>query len=307
MPIRWRRPPTPDGIALQRRLARLAGADGVVLGLAIDHRDSMLGALRRAGLDHPSAELIAAIKSDVCRAIGPLATAIMLDAEYGRAALDEGAVPAPCGLIMPLEAQGYDAAGDAQLTTLMPDFAPAVAARSFGADACKLLLPFRAGEETAAQQLRTAQDAIELSHEQGLPLVLEPIIYRKAGESEESFWAGHGRVLVDSVSQLADLAPDLFKLPFPAWTADVAGAAQACRALNDACRGIRWVLLGGGAAQDEMEAQVRMARDSGAIGFLVGRTLWSSALLAAASERRGAISQRVIPAFRRLAEIAVGV
>ena len=264
----------------------------------------MLGALRRAGLDHPSAELVAAIKSDVCRAIGPFATAVMLDALYGRAALDEGAVPARCALIMPLEAQGYDAAGEGHLTTLMPDFTPMVAACSFGADACKLLLPFRAGERTAAQQLQTAMDAIELSRAQGLPLVLEPIIYRKAGESDESFWADYGRVLIEAVSRLVDVTPDLLKLPFPARTADARDAARACHALNDACRGIPWVLLGGGAAQSEMEAQVRMARDSGAIGFLIGRTLWSGALVADASARREAIGDRVIPAFRRLADIA---
>lgn len=265
----------------------------------------MLAELRRAGLD-PSAELAASIKSEVCRAVGPFATAIMLDAHYGRVALDEGAVPATCGLIMPLEAQGYEVAAGSHLTTLMPDFDPAIAARSFGADACKLLLPFRAGEKTAEPQLRTARDAVALAHDHGLPLVLEPIVYRDPGEQEDSFWAGYGRVLIGSISQLAEVGPDLLKLPFPARTADAAAAPQACRALNDACRGIPWVLLGGGVGQSEMEDQLRVACDSGAIGFLIGRTLWSSALVADPSARREAIDQRVKPAFQRLARIAAG-
>ena len=99
----------------------------------------------------------------------------MLDEEYGGLALDAGAVPSSVGLIMPLEAQGYETIGDGRTTTLLDDFSPADALRR-GADACKILLPYRADHEPSA----TAQDAlvsatVAACHEIGLPLVVEPV------------------------------------------------------------------------------------------------------------------------------------
>ncbi len=277
----------------------------MILGLAIDHRDSMRAALESAGLDAGSGEVIATIKADVCRAVGPLATAIMIDAEFGRIALEEGAVPASCALVMPLEEQGTTT-GAAPLTRLMASFDPRTAARAFGADAVKLLLPFRADGSTAAAQLATARRAVALAHAEGLPLVLEPVVYREPAASEDSHWAAYTDLVVRSVARLAELAPDLLKLPFPARTAGAPGAAAACRAMHDACSGVPWVLLGGGVAQEEMEARLQLACAAGAVGFMVGRTLWSTALVADAAQRRDGIARRVVPAFERLAAIASG-
>ena len=76
----------------------------------------------------------------------------MLDEELGGLALEAGAVPSWVGLIMPLEAQGYETIGAGRTTTLLDDFSPA-RALGYGADACKLLLPYRVDDaESAARQ-----------------------------------------------------------------------------------------------------------------------------------------------------------
>jgi tagatose-1,6-bisphosphate aldolase len=282
----------------------------VVLGLAIDHRDSMLAALARAGVPSPTAGLVSAIKSDVIGALAPLASAVMLDHEYGGPAIDEGLVPAGCGLVMPLEAQGYEEAGFGHRTTFMPDFDPGIAASRYGADACKLLLPYRPDDETAAWQERAAATAIAQAHAAGLPLVLEPVVYRREDETAEDYRLAYGDLVISAVRRLVDLRPDLLKLPFPASAEtvrrDTDRAAARCRELDRTCAGIPWVLLGGADPIEDVHVQIEIAMREGARGFLVGRSIWSPALLMDDGARRTAIETSVRPAFERLCRIATG-
>jgi tagatose-1,6-bisphosphate aldolase len=294
-----------NAVAIRRRLARFWGTHGAMLGLAIDHRDSMRTALRGRGIASATPALTAEIKADVCRALAPLATTVMVDAEYGTRALEEGSVPPTCALVMPLEEQGYEATSFA--TTLMRDPDAAAAAARYGADGCKLLLPIRPTLSSADRQLRVAADALTLTHAQGLPLVVEPIVPRLADEPEDSYSAGYTAWVLQAARLVAGLGVDVLKLPFPARSSRAADAAAACRALHAACAGVPWVLLGGGVDTAEFEAQLGLAMAAGARGFLVGRSVWSAALLADRSARREAIERVVRPAFSRAAALATAV
>ena len=107
----------------------------------------------------------------------------MLDEELGGPALDAGAVPASVGLIMPLEAQGYETVEDGRTTTLLADFSPAHALRR-AADACKLLLPYRVDHEpSAVRQDALVEATAAACHEVDLPLVIEPVVYRWSTET----------------------------------------------------------------------------------------------------------------------------
>jgi tagatose-1,6-bisphosphate aldolase len=226
----------------------------------------------------------------------------MLDAELGATAFDEGAVPSAVGLIMPLEAQGYEAGGDGRTTTLMADFAPIDALR-YGADACKVLLPYRADDErSAASQDALVADAVADCHAVGLPLVVEPLVYPWSTETPDAFAAGYTSLVVDAVRRLRPLGADLLKLPFPvrdltATTEAVATAA--CHGLAEACGDTPWVLLGAGADPETFIEQIRLAGTAGAAGFLVGRGIWGPVLRADAreTERLAATDARV--AFER--------
>ncbi len=272
---------TPADADRRRRLHRLAGPGGVIAGLAIDHRDSLGVELARRGFGDLTGDDIRALKLRLVRVLAPLATALMLDEEYGGMALDAGAVPSSVGLIMPLEAQGYEAIGDGRTTTLLDDFSPVDAFRR-GADACKVLLPYRADHELSA----TAQDALVITtvaacHEVGLPLVVEPVAYRWSSETAEDFADAYRGLVLGAVRRLAPLGADLLKLPFPVF--DLAGdgpavAADACGELAGACGDTPWVLLGAGADGETFIEQIGIAGAAGASGFLAGRGIWGVAL-----------------------------
>lgn len=291
----------------RRRSLRLAGSRGVIAGIALDHRDSLRVMLEARGLSTMTTADHRTLKLRLARALAPAASAIMLDAELGGLALEKGAVPSWVGLIMPLEAQGYEATGDGRTTTLMDDFSPLDALRH-GADACKLLLPYRVDDEpSAARQDATVSEAARACHDLGLPLVVEPVVYRWSTDAPAAYADAYPGLVLAAVRRLRPFGIDLLKLPFPVLDLAAAGesaAADACRRLDEACGDIPWVLLGAGADTDTFVEQVRLAGIAGAAGFLAGRGIWGAALLADADEAERVAREVCRPELERCRAMA---
>jgi sulfofructosephosphate aldolase len=273
-------------------LRPLAADDGLIVGAAADHRDSLRSELARRGL-HVTDEEVADAKARIAEALAPVATLLLLDVELGApAAIARGAIANGPPLVLPLENQGYGDVASVDETTLMEDFSPARAV-DMGAAGCKLLLPFRVDRaDQAARQERVAARCAEACRAAGIPLVLEPIVYRQTGEDLAP--ERYAELVVAGAARLAALDPGILKLQYP-------GSPEGCRALHEASAGSCWVLLGGGADEATLVGQVREACAAGAQGFVVGRTLWVDALVADADERRRRIAETVRPRLERLA------
>ncbi len=283
------------------RLARWFGPDGLIIGIAIDHRDALLNAWQRRNHAPPERSAIEALKARAVRELAPDATLVLLDSEYGNAALRAGAVPPGIALVMPLEAQGYEAAGEQRVTALLSDFGPLDAARS-GAAGCKLLLPYHPDDVASASlQDDVALSAIAACHDSGMPIVLEPIVYRLEAELSASFDARLAERVAATASHLATLGPDVLKLQFPAGTSD---DAAACATLSRACGDVPWVLLGAGNDEDTFAVQVQSAVGAGAVGFIVGRTVWGGALVPDEAASADYLAEQAVPMFRRFARLA---
>lgn len=301
----------PERAGIRRRLHRLAGPDGVISGLAIDHRDNFRAVLERRGITGLGTPELSALKQALVAVLAPAATAIMLDAELGQDAFDAGAVPDAIGLIMPLEAQGYEALGDGRITTLLPDFSPATAL-AYGADAGKLLLPYRIDDAPSAlRQDALVAECAHACHTLGLPLVVEPIAYRWSTESEADYAARLPDLVIGAVQRLRPLGVDLFKLPFPLVVpgadpaaVDWPAAGAACRAVTVACAGTPWVLLGAGAPADAFLEQVRVAGSNGGAGFLAGRGIWGAALSRDPAQAAEIARTTCLPLFERCRTVA---
>jgi tagatose 1,6-diphosphate aldolase len=293
-----------SSVALERRLGRLFGTEGLVLGLALDHRDSFRAAVERAGLSANDPDLIPDIKVDLVRELAPHATAVMLDAELGARALDAGLLPPIVALVMPLEEQGYEDVEGGAVTTLMAGFGPDIASSRFGADACKLLLPLRADHAPSRERQKlVALEAAAVCRRHGLPLVIEPVVRKLRDESEQSFGDGYPELVIGAAVLAREWGADLLKLPFPALAED-AVARDACAALHLACAGTPWVLLGAGAAPESFELQLRDAVTAGARGFLAGRSVWERAVAVPQPERVEAIRAIAVPVFERFCQVA---
>ncbi len=246
-------------------IERIANDQGVVVGLALDHRDSLRTAAARRGMPTDHATL-AAFKAEVTTALAGLASVVLLDLELGSEAIAR--LPTGTALVMPLEEQGYESVGDGRVTTLLRDFSPADA-RALGAAGCKLLLPYHLRQvETARLQEAVVRHVRETCEAVGVGLVLEPIVHEKPGSA-------FAEAVVASARRLAALGPHVLKVQFPAGSDD---DDAACRALSEACGSVPWVLLGGGADAGTFLAQLAIACRNGARGFIAGRTVWDAAL-----------------------------
>jgi tagatose 1,6-diphosphate aldolase len=287
------------------RLGRLRGLDmlsdarGIFALAAIDHRDSFGVAFEAAGFATPSPEHIADLKATIARALAPHATGLLIDVELGAPAIAQGA-PGPCGIVVPLEAQGYEDVSAGRVTTFLPGFSPAVA-RALGASACKLLLPYRPDHEASASlQDEVVREAAAGCHAEGLPLILEPIVYTLPEETREAFAAAFPSLVVAAAKRLQPLEPDVLKVQFPR---DDSGDEVAwCAQLDAACGSTPWVLLGGGGAPEVFARDLRIACRAGASGFIAGRTLWTGVI--GDDEAETWLRRVGVPLLRSLREIA---
>jgi tagatose 1,6-diphosphate aldolase len=288
----------------RRRLHRIS-ADGVFALVAVDHRDALGVAFEARGVAAPQGEEIGALKAEIVAALAPVATGVLIDAEHGAAALADGAGRAPA-VAMPLEAQGYADAESGRVTSFLPGWGPG-AALAAGADACKLLLPFRADHAASSEaQTEVVTAAVAGCHEAGLPLVLEPIVYRLPDEDEAAHADAFPGLVVAGVKRLVPLGADIMKVQFP--KAAAAGAGEEwCRELDTSCGETPWVLLGGGAAYETFAAQVETACRAGASGFIVGRTAWEGAVTLDAGERRRWLAEVGAPRLRAVRERAAAL
>jgi tagatose 1,6-diphosphate aldolase len=288
----------------RRRLHRIS-ADGVFALVAADHRDSLRIAFEARGVRAPVGAAIGALKAEIVAALAPAATGILIDAEHGAAVLATGAGEAPAAL-MPLEAQGYADAESGRVTSFLPGWGPDTALAA-GADGCKLLLPFRADHAASAgAQLDVAASAVERCHAAGLPIVLEPIVYRLPVEDETAHADAFPALVIAGVERLVPLGADVMKVQFP--RAGAAGAEEEwCRQLDAACSATPWVLLGGGAAYETFAEQVEIACRAGASGYIVGRTAWEGAVAADPGERRRWLADVGAPRLRAVRERAAAL
>ncbi|TNC22241.1 beta/alpha barrel domain-containing protein [Amycolatopsis alkalitolerans] len=268
------------------RLRALANADGAFCLLALDHRDAMRNAFARIGIEDVSPEMMLEVKGRIADALGVQASGVLLDP-----AAVEWCRPRDGGVLMPLEAQGYAPFAGGRVSRL--EFSAADVA-ALGGDGCKLLVYYRADHPpTAWQQWELIERAAADAHAHGLPLVLEPLVYRLEGETDYPF----GELVVAAARDLASSGADLLKLAFP-------GSAEASRELTAAAD---WVLLGGGETdRDSFAAQLEIAMSAGARGFIAGRPIWGGALGLDETEQRKWLAEEAVPYFGRLVGITHG-
>lgn len=149
-----------------RGLQQLADSQGMMTMCAIDHRGALKRALNEKNPDAESYQDMVDFKLDLCQAVSPFASAILLDPEYGAGqAIAAGLMPGTKGLLVSMEKTGYAGDSAAKITELLPGWSVKKVKR-MGASAVKLLIYFRPDlKNVASKQLdlvaRLADQCIE--------------------------------------------------------------------------------------------------------------------------------------------------
>lgn len=277
-----------------RGLQQVASPDGYFLVCALDHITEFTDLLD-AGSSFGD---IVCAKLDLVRAVAPASSAVLVDAHYGAGYLAaSGALPADVGLMLSLEDGDYSDSAPKR-TRYRNGWNPQKA-QAAGADAVKLLWWYRpdGDPELADSQRREVRQLARTCRQIGLPLVVEPIWFRRPGETPTSWqWrARRAEGIVESAVTAQELGADLLKVEFPTdLTSDIEArtAADVLAELGSSVR-VPWVILSAGAPFPVFERQVRIACQAGASGYIAGRSLWREAVAAPAADRPRALGSAV--------------
>ncbi len=243
-------------------------------------------------------------KAHLIRELGPLSSAVLLDARFGMQAILTGDVPRGTGIIAAIEDETYTFPTGPRGTHLRDDWG-ATKIRMVGADMVKLLWFYRPDlDPVVAEQQRTLLRTVHADCGRvSLPLIVEPIWYAVQGEDPTSAAWQQARVdgILRSVREADGIGADVLKVEFPGYldTPSLATrAAEACAEIS-AIATVPWVVLSAGVGYGQFTEQVEIACSAGASGYMAGRSVWSDAVRLDRAEREVGLEA----AKARLAEL----
>lgn len=282
--------------------AALARPSGTFAMVAADQRDSLRTMMaERAGVpgDAVADDRLTDFKLAVARALGPYASALLIDRDYGyHQLMAAGTLPATCAPILAVDVLDQQPGAAVEDTGLDED-ADVAAAAAEGTRGLKLLVIWRR-DGRRDERTALAHRFTELCRSAGLASVLEPVARPTAEEAA----AGTFRLndaIVEAARELAPSRPSVYKCQVPdggrGTLAHLAAQAERIDAVVD----VPWVVLSQGVAAADFPRAVAAACRGGASGFLAGRALWTDAL--AAPDRDAALRGPCADRLRLLGEI----
>src|SRR4029079_9285832 len=164
-------------LGVVRGLDACSSPSGTFTVLALDHRQNLRKELRPADPGSVTDAEMIDFKSAVVRALGTTGTGVLLDPEIGVApAIADGSLPGRAGLIVAVEATGYEGESGARVSRVLPGWGVGKIKR-LGASAAKLLVYYHPDAPNAAAQERLVADVAAACRAQDLALFLEPLSF----------------------------------------------------------------------------------------------------------------------------------
>src|SRR5258708_6053221 len=287
-----------------RSFQRVTSPDGYFLICALDHL-SDFQELLDSDLSRVTYQQTGEVKNQLIRTLADQCSAFLLDARFGLAqAIASRALPGSVGLMASIEDEDYRPPTATRKTRFRENWSTKQM-KMLGADVCKLLWFFRPDSSVADHQRDVVKGLVEECTSLSLPLVVEPIWYPLEGEDPTSTAWRERRVqgIIESAREAYELGTDMLNVEFPGYVDSDAGKAKALEACQqlDAAVTVPWVILSAGVNYDSFKAQVVIACDACASGFLAGRSIWRDAASVSDPELK---SKAGFDAVNRLAELS---
>jgi tagatose 1,6-diphosphate aldolase len=135
--------------------------------------------------------------------------------------------------------------------------------------------------------------------EEGLLLIVEILVYRLEGESEEAYTAAFPGLVADSARLSSECGAKVLKLQYP-------GSAESSASVTEAAAGVPWAVLSAGVDHETFIKQVEIAVANGAGGAMAGRSLWKDSLAVSAEIREHLLTTRALPRLQELEAVVDG-
>jgi tagatose 1,6-diphosphate aldolase len=262
----------------------------------VDQRKSL-----RRMIGDATDDQLADFKQAVVEALSPHASAVLLDPEYGRPAMEHRA--SSSGLLVTYESDGFDNPRPHRMLALMPEYSVRRLC-DLGAQGIKILLSWSPTEDAGAnEEKRVLIERIGYECEAaGVPFLLEPVVYDpdRADARGVDFARRKPLLVRDTIEEFSKpvYKVDVLKVEFPVIAAFVGSAYTRDQALEcfravDRVARCPYIYLSAGVGIDEFVASLSLAAAAGArySGVLCGRAAWQDGVPVYAREGRAALDR----------------
>ena len=302
-------------------MRRMADRDGLFRMVAVDQRPPIKNPIAaHLGTDTAPYDEVARVKAELIEALGPTASAMLLDPHY---AVPRGLrfLSPEKGLVLTLEDSVFHESKEGRLSSEIDAWSVEKIKR-IGADAVKVLAWYRpdASDAVRTKQRDFVRRTGEACERYDIPFLLELLVYPFEGGDRTANYHDGKAIRADhvlaSVEEFAksDYAVDVFKLESPLLGEDVpepdAEGAEHARGLFDQLGHLAnrpWVMLSAGVGQEAFRRVLAYAYRAGASGYLAGRAIWSDAFARYPDWQamRDSLSQNSIPYMTRINALTV--
>jgi tagatose 1,6-diphosphate aldolase len=261
-------------------------------GVAVDAGSGLAKLLREARGELARDDDLATFKRSVVRALSPLATTLLVDAEIGPGLLSDFA--SSCQPMLAYEADVYRIS-DADRITVLPDHLQVADYVRLGVQHLKLFMYYAPRGDAGVN--RRKQEVVERVGAEcdrlGLCFLFEPLVYDDTVRAGTADYASLKPTLVrDATATFADpkYRVDVLKVEVPVDLSHIedfggrifsrAEALAAFRQAAAAAGDIPLVYLSAGVPFEQFLAALRLAREAHVAyaGFMCGRAIWSDAV-----------------------------
>jgi tagatose 1,6-diphosphate aldolase len=269
-------------------------ASGRMLVVAMDQRASMRKLIQVPGGEATDADLVAA-KLDLVAHLGNAAPAVLLDpTTVVPRVVDEGILSRDCGLLIGMDATGYDPGRDGLRVSRVVDGVDARRIRALGGTAAKMNVYMRPDREGIdSHPARLIASLVEDCAREDVLLVVEILTYALDAEDPAVYRERAPELVVQAAAIARACGAQVMKLQYP-------GSLEACAAVTRELGDIPWAVLSGGVDHAAFLGHLRTALAGGASGAIAGRSLWKDCLL---GDREATARQLRNVAVPRLREV----
>ncbi len=287
-------------------LMAVSDKNGVIRAAAMDQRGSLQKSIAKAKNVDPSQvtpEMMSEFKVAVSKVLTPHASAILLDPEFGLAAVK--ARNKKAGVLLAYEQTGYDHTLPGRVPTLLPDYSVSRLIKD-GADCVKILIYYSPEEEAKTNEIKHAfvrRIGAECAH-YDIPFFLEFVGYdAKGGDEKGVEYAKRKPVIVQkSMEEFSkpEYLVDVLKVEIPVNMQFVEGARsfkggpaaysrkEAIKHLQVSARVAKkpFIYLSAGVSDDEFRDGLELAKEANTpfSGVLCGRATWKEGIPVYASQ-----------------------
>ena len=283
--------------AERRGYQQICRADGAMMVIACDQR----GGMRTLLASDPEAQakigndVLGQTKADITKYLASHAGCVLVDPICAVPALvDDGVIDRGTGLLIGLDASGWDTSPEGYRLSKLVDGIDARRVRELGGTGGKIMVYLRSDTPAAnTHNIEILKQVIADFAQEDLLLVVEFLTYALEGESPEAYAAKIPELIVGGSKICLDLGSKLLKIPYP-------GSAEACAEVTRISGDVPWAVLSAGVNHETFIQQVETSMANGASGVIAGRSLWKDCISLDRTVTRERLESMAVPRLREL-------